>query len=91
MSNKQTARIGEGRRGPGRPKGSKNKTTLIAKEAIAKAAENIGGAERLTDWIKEDPENEAAFWKTIYPRLLPVQHEGNVGLSVYLPPGADKV
>jgi hypothetical protein len=64
---------GEKRPGQGRPKGAVNKTTLAAKEAIALAAEGLGGTDRLIDWAKEDPANERAFWTTIYPKLIPVQ------------------
>lgn len=59
--------------GPGRPKGALNKTTAIAKDAIALAAEALGGTTRLSEWAREDPKNEAAFWTTIYPKLLPLQ------------------
>ncbi|TNE54814.1 MAG: hypothetical protein EP341_05630 [Sphingomonadales bacterium] len=61
-----------GNAGKGRPKGSRNKTTLAAKHAIAKAAEDLGGAERLVAWAQEDPANERVFWGTIYPKLLPL-------------------
>lgn len=63
--------------GKGRPKGAINKTTQTAKEAIATAAEALGGAERLTAWAKEDPSNEKVFWGTIYPKLLPLQVAGS--------------
>lgn len=62
---------------PGRPKGIPNKTTQIAKDAIALAAERLGGVDRLVDWAKEDPANERAFWATIYPKLLPLQVQGS--------------
>jgi hypothetical protein len=62
-----------GRRGRGRPKGSPNKLQKAAKDAIAAAAEALGGEARLAEWAKEAPENERAFWATIYPKLLPVQ------------------
>ncbi len=62
--------------GPGRPKGSLNKTTKAAKDAIADAAEQLGGTNRLVDWAKEDPVNERAFWSSIYPKLLPLQVHG---------------
>ena len=68
-------------KGPGRPKGSLNKTTTIAKDAIAQAADNLGGVARLTDWIKEDPLNERAFWSTIYPKLLPLQVAGSLNIT----------
>ena len=62
--------------GKGRPKGALNKTTTAAKDAIAKAAESLGGADRLVEWAKEDPANERVFWGTIYPKLLPLQVSG---------------
>jgi len=65
-----------GNAGKGRRKGALNKTTLIAKEAIALAADQLGGTKRLVNWAKEDPKNEAAFWTTIYPKLLPLQVNG---------------
>jgi len=57
----------------GKPKGAINKTTKSAKEAIALAADKLGGAERLVEWVQEDPLNERVFWGTIYPKLLPLQ------------------
>lgn len=74
-----TARKPPPNAGKGRPKGSLNKTTLAAKEAIAKAAEDLGGADRLVAWAKEDPSNERVFWGTIYPKLLPLQVSGEGG------------
>lgn len=65
-------RPGQGKRGPA-------KTTLAAKDAIAKAAEELGGTQRLVDWAKEDPANERVFWGTIYPKLLPLQVAGEGG------------
>lgn len=75
--NKQTDEIGGGKRGPGRPTGSQNKVTRAAKEAIALAAENLGGVERLTAWAQESPENERAFWVNVYPKLIPVTLAGD--------------
>jgi len=74
---KNTGRFGKGN--PGKPKGAKNKTTIAAKEAIAIAAEGLGGAQRLVEWAKEDPANERAFWASIYPKLIPVQVTGEDG------------
>lgn len=65
--------------GPGRPKGLQNKMTLSVKDAIAKAADQLGGADRLVKWAQEDPLNERAFWTSIYPKLLPLQVTGEGG------------
>ena len=75
-----------GKPGPGRPKGVPNKTTQTAKEAIALAAEGLGGTQRLIAWAREDPLNERAFWSSIYTKLLPLQVAGDpenpLGLSL---------
>lgn len=68
----------------GRPKGSLNKTTMAAKEAIAYAFDGLGGADRLVNWAQEDPKNEAAFWTSIYPKLLPLQVSGEGGGALIL-------
>lgn len=65
--------------GKGRPKGALNKTTQAAKDAIAEAAERLGGADRLVTWAQSDPANERVFWGTIYPKLLPLQVTGEGG------------
>jgi hypothetical protein len=62
---------------PGKPKGATNKTTRAAKDAIALAAEGLGGVNRIIEWAQEDPINERAFWSSMYPRLLPVQVSGD--------------
>lgn len=72
------------RRGGGRPKGALNKTTKKAKDAIAEAAELLGGVERLVEWAKQDKVNERIFWGTIYPKLLPLQVTGEGGGPVQL-------
>lgn len=63
----------------GSRKGCPNKTTKAAKDAIALAAERLGGAARLVAWAKEHPANERIFWGTIYPKLLPLQVTGDGG------------
>ena len=68
-----------GKPGPGRPPGSRNKTTLAAKEAIRLAAEGLGGTDRLIAWAQEDPQNERVFWGSIYPKLIPIDVEVEAG------------
>lgn len=76
MSDNKVGSTNPGARGRGRPKGTQNKTTRLAKEAIQYAAEGLGGAERLIAWAKEAPENERVFWASIYTKLLPLQVNG---------------
>lgn len=64
-------------KGRGRPKGSKNKVAAEAKTVIAEAAEALGGMNRLVEWAKADPQNEKAFWATVYPKLLPLTVAGD--------------
>jgi hypothetical protein len=61
----------------GRKKGTTNKVTALAKDAIAAAAARLGGVDRLVEWVREDPGNERVFWGQIYPKLLPLQVTGD--------------
>jgi hypothetical protein len=63
----------------GRQKGTPNKLNAAAKDAIAIAAEQLGGTDRIVAWAKEDPLNERAFWTQVYPKLLPLQVSGEGG------------
>ena len=72
-------KITDGKPGPGRPKGSRNKVTGAAKDIIAEAADRMGGVDRLVSWIKEDALNERAYWAQIFPKLLPLQVTGDNG------------
>lgn len=75
-------RVGDGTPGPGRPKGSKNRVQTQAKEAIAAAAEGLGGIDRLVAWAMLNDKNEAAFWTTIYPRLVPLEVNGTQDVNI---------
>ena len=66
-----------GRKTGGRKKGTPNKTTKAAKDAIAAAAVELGGVARLVEWAREEKQNERIFWGTIYPKLLPLQVAGD--------------
>lgn len=63
----------------GRQKGTPNKLTRSVRDAIARAADELGGPDRLVEWAKEDPKNEHAFWVQVYPKLLPLQLTGEEG------------
>lgn len=62
-----------------RAKAVPNAVTAAAKDAIAQAAVQLGGHERIVAWAKEDPKNEATFWSSIYPKLIPMQLSGEGG------------
>lgn len=78
-TNSKEPKVGpnRGNAGKGRPKGSLNKTTQVAKDVIAQAADRLGGVDRLVNWAQEEPANERAFWSQIYPKLLPLQVNGS--------------
>jgi hypothetical protein len=71
--------MAKGQKTGGRVKGTPNKLTQTAKDAISLAAERMGGADRLVAWAQEEPQNERVFWGTIYPKLLPLQVTGENG------------
>lgn len=64
--------LNTGNAGKGRKPGALNKTTKEAKEAIELAFHGLGGVNALIDWAKD---NQGAFYTSIYPKLLPVQHK----------------
>lgn len=68
---------GGARPGAGRPPLAKNKIPMAAKAMIEEVAMGLGGAERMLEWVKEEPANEKAFWTAIYPKLLPLQVQGD--------------
>lgn len=77
-------RIGTGKPGPGRPKGSPNKSTTSVKAAFEEAFDKLGGVDALLTWAKDEPRE---FYK-LYAKLLPVQvqadmkHSGTVNIMV---------
>lgn len=60
--------------GPGRPKGSTNKTTIQLKEMILKALDQSGGVEYLVDRAK-DPRTASSFL-TLVGKVLPLTVQG---------------
>lgn len=63
--------------GKGRPKGSQNKTTIAAKEAIAQAFEKMGGVEALVSWGMESDDNRKVFYSQIWPKIVPLTVGGD--------------
>ena len=71
--------------GPGRPKGSLNKTTALLKDAIIQAAQNSGGDDGLVGYLQKqaDKENSAPFM-ALLGKVLPMQVSGTDGGPVKL-------
>lgn len=77
--NKQTGN----KAGPGRPKGSPNKTTALLKEAIIKAAEEVGedgnGKGDLTGYLRFLARGEPKAFAGLLGKVLPMQVTGEDG------------
>jgi hypothetical protein len=75
---KETARIGEGKPGPGRPKGVPNKTTALLKDAILKAAQEAGGGgeEGVAEYLKTQATVNPGPFLSLLGKVLPMQVTG---------------
>lgn len=93
MSEKQTLGIGKGTPGPGRKKGLPNRSTALAREAIAKLVD--GNADRLQDWLDQiaadEKQGPAVAFKMLMdvmeyhvPKLARTEHVGEGGGPVVI-------
>ena len=73
-----------GNAGKGRPRGARNKTTMAAREAIARAAAGLGGFTALMEWAQKSDENEKIFWTSIYTKLVPLKLDGELEMGTRL-------
>jgi hypothetical protein len=76
--NKITEEIGTGKPGPGRPKGSLNKTTAAIKDMVTQALEEAGGVDYL---IGQASSNPTAFL-TLVGKVIPLQVAGSLDHQV---------
>lgn len=72
-----TFQPGDGRK-KGRPKGSQNKVSIAAKEAIEIVFDELGGVSGLKAWAQSDPQNERIFYGQIWPKVLPKEIKADV-------------
>ena len=82
MAVKETAGIGKGKPGPGRPKGVPNKTTALLKDAILRAAEKAGakvGNEGLVSYLEDQAEKNPGPFMSLLGKVLPMQVTGGEG------------
>lgn len=76
MPVKQTPKIGEGKAGPGRPKGQPNKTTALLKDAILKAATDAGNGDMAVYLAQQAKDNPGPFM-ALLGKVLPMQIAGD--------------
>ena len=62
--------------GQGRKRGSKNKTTVLIKEAIEESFANVGGAAYLTKMALEEPK----AYLTLLAKILPAKIEADINV-----------
>lgn len=65
-----------GKAGPGRPKGSPNKTTALLKDAILQAAEKAGDKEGMVGYLKKQADKNPTAFMGLLGKVLPMQVEG---------------
>jgi len=76
---KQTLKIGEGKPGPGRPKGVPNKTTQLLKDAILQAAQRAGGGddEGLVRYLETQATANPGPFMSLLGKVLPMTVAGD--------------
>jgi hypothetical protein len=65
--------------GKGRPKGAKNKTTALLKDAILQAATNAGGQEGLIGYLQAQALDNPGPFIALLGKVLPMQVTGEDG------------
>lgn len=68
--------VGTGVPGPGRPKGSKNKTTALLKDAILKAAEQAGDGD-MVEYLTQQARVNPGPFMALLGKVLPMQIAGD--------------
>lgn len=63
--------------GPGRPKGTPNKTTALLKEALIIAATKAGGREGLVGYLQKRADDTPGPFLALLGKVLPLQVSGD--------------
>ena len=75
---KKTLKIGEGKPGPGRPKGLPNKSTALLKDAILQAATEAGNGS-LVEYLRAQAIATPGPFLSLIGKVLPLQVVGPDG------------
>jgi len=78
--NKQTEK--KRRAGPGRPKGSPNKTTALLKDAILTAAEKAGDKDGMVGYLEQQAKKNPGPFLSLLGKVLPLQVSGLDGGAI---------
>ena len=84
MSDIKTPKIGEGKAGPGRPKGMPNKTTALLKDAILEAARGAGGKGGMVAYLTTQATENPGPFMALLGKVLPMQVTGEDGEPVQM-------
>jgi hypothetical protein len=95
MTDKKTEKIGEGKPGPGRGKGTPNKTTKLLKDAILKAAEQAGqdianDEDGLVAYLKQQANDNPGPFMALLGKVLPTQVTGEGGAPIQVVTGVPR-
>lgn len=86
MAEKETLKIGEGKPGPGRPKGVPNKANGLLKDAIIEAAEKAGGKGGMVAYLTAQASANPGPFMALLGKVLPTQIAGDpenpIGITV---------
>jgi len=74
--------IGNGKPGPGRPKGAVNKTTALLKDAILQAASKAGGDDGLVGYLEDQAMKNPGPFMALLGKVLPMQVTGEDGDAI---------
>lgn len=79
VADKESLKIGEGKPGPGRPKGTPNKTTALLKDAILIAAQKAGGdgEDGLINYLQKQAVDNPGPFLSLLGKVLPMTVAGD--------------
>lgn len=75
------AKVGDGTPGPGRPKGSPNKTTSLLKDAILQAATNAGEGD-MVEYLTQQARLNPGPFMSLLGKVMPTQLTGEDGGAI---------